>query len=125
MVFATGNNVTFKGDMVRRGLTCELEAREERPELRAFKRNALKRARADRAYYIAAVLTIARAYLTAKAHPFAARSAPTTIGGRWSRSPLVWLGEPDPIAAWTRSARKIPSCPPSASSSTCGRTGCF
>ena len=98
MVFATGNNVTYKGDMVRRGLTCELEALSERPELRAFKRNALKRARANRAYYIAAVLTIARAYLTAKSP-----SVCDAFGSydEWStmvRSPLVWLGEPDPIA---------------------------
>ena len=42
-VFATGNNVTFAGDMVRRGLVCDLEALEERPELRLFRRDALAR----------------------------------------------------------------------------------
>ena len=35
-VFATGNNIVFKGDMVRRGLVCNLEALDERPELREF-----------------------------------------------------------------------------------------
>jgi putative DNA primase/helicase len=29
-VFATGNNIGFKGDMVRRGLVCSLEALSER-----------------------------------------------------------------------------------------------
>ena len=43
-VFATGNNVTFKGDMVRRGLVCNLEAQTERPELREFKNDALAHA---------------------------------------------------------------------------------
>jgi len=31
-VYATGNNVTFKGDMIRRGLVCNLEALDERPD---------------------------------------------------------------------------------------------
>jgi hypothetical protein len=95
-VFATGNNIGFEGDMVRRGLLCELETLEERPELREFKRDALMLASADRARYVAAALTIVRAYLTAGAPrvcgPFGSYRA-------WSfmvRSPLVWLGEPDP-----------------------------
>ena len=96
-VFATGNNVGFAGDMVRRGLMCNLEALSERPELRQFKHDALTRARTDRAKYVAAALTIVRAYLAA--------SSPTVCGpfgsySAWSkmvRSPLVWLGEPDPI----------------------------
>jgi hypothetical protein len=39
-VFATGNNIGFKGDMVRRGFVCTLEALDERPELREFKTDA-------------------------------------------------------------------------------------
>src|SRR5262249_13953069 len=35
-LFATGNNITFKKDMLRRGLVCTLEALDERPELRCF-----------------------------------------------------------------------------------------
>jgi hypothetical protein len=98
-LFATGNNVTFKGDMVRRGLVCNLETLDERPELRKFNRNALKMASANRATYVAAALTIMRAYLAA--------GAPEVCGpfgsyAEWStmvRSPLVWLGEPDPVAS--------------------------
>ena len=98
-VFATGNNVAFKGDMVRRGLVCNLEALVERPELREFKKDALDHAASHRGTYVAAVLTIIRAYLAAGAPrvcgPFGSYAA-------WSqmvRSPLVWLGEPDPIAS--------------------------
>jgi Bifunctional DNA primase/polymerase, N-terminal len=98
-VYATGNNVTFKGDMVRRGLVCELEALEERPELRRFKRNALRQAAGNRATYVAAALTVMRAYLAA--------GSPEVCGPfgsypEWStmvRGPLVWLGEPDPVAS--------------------------
>jgi len=96
-VFATGNNITFRGDMVRRGLVCNLEALDERPELRVFQKDALEVAANNRGAYVAAGLTIVRAYLAAGAPsvcgPFGSYAA-------WSmmvRSPLVWLGEPDPI----------------------------
>jgi putative DNA primase/helicase len=66
-VFATGNNITFRGDMVRRGLVCNLETLDERPELRKFNRNTLRQGGANRATYVAAALTIMRAYLAAGA----------------------------------------------------------
>ena len=34
MLFATGNNIRVVGDMVRRTLVCQLDAKLERPELR-------------------------------------------------------------------------------------------
>src|SRR5215467_12479635 len=97
--YATGNNVTFKGDMVRRGLVSNLETLDERPELRKFNRNTLRQAATNRAAYVAAALTVMRAYLAA--------GAPEVCGpfgsyAEWSamvRSPLVWLGEPDPVAS--------------------------
>jgi hypothetical protein len=98
-VYATGNNVTFMADMLRRGLVCDLEVLDERPELRKFKRNAVRQAAGNRATYVAAALTVMRAYLAA--------GAPEVCGPfgsypEWStmvRSPLVWLGEPDPIVS--------------------------
>src|SRR5262249_28727819 len=83
--------------MVRRGLVCNLEALDERPELRKFERNVLRQAFGNRATYVAAGLTVMRAYLAA--------GAPEVCGpfgsyAEWStmvRSPLVWLGEPDPV----------------------------
>jgi len=98
-MYATGNNITFTGDMVRRGLVCNLESLDERPELRRFNRNTLRQAGANRATYVAAGLTVMRAYLTA--------GTPEVCGpfgsyAEWSmmvRAPLVWLGEPDPVAS--------------------------
>src|SRR5215813_6194441 len=98
-IYATGNNVSFKGDMVRRGLVCNLETLDERPELRRLNRNTLRQAGANRATYVAAGLTMMRAYLAA--------GSPEVCGpfgsyAEWStmvRSPLVWLGEPDPVGS--------------------------
>jgi hypothetical protein len=96
-VFATGNNITFRGDMVRRGLVCNLEALDERPELRVFQRDALEIAADNRGVYVAAALTIVRAYLAAGSPkvcgPFGSYAAWSTL----VRSPLIWLDEPDPI----------------------------
>jgi hypothetical protein len=97
VVYATGNNITFKGDMIRRGLVCNLEAQDERPELRQFQDDALDLVAADRGAYVAAALTIVRAYLIAGAP---AVCPPLGSYSAWStmvRSPLVWLGELDPV----------------------------
>jgi hypothetical protein len=98
-MFATGNNVGFKGDMIRRGLVSNLETLQERPELRQFQRDPLALASAGRGEYVAAALTLVRAYLNAGAPsvcgPFGSYSAWSTM----VRSPLVWLGEPDPVAS--------------------------
>jgi Bifunctional DNA primase/polymerase, N-terminal len=107
-MFATGNNVGFTGDMIRRGLLCNLESLDERPELREFKCDALRTAGANRATYIAASLTIMRAYLAA--------GMPRVCGpfgsyAEWStmvRSPLIWLGEPDPVASVDTSQAEDP-----------------
>jgi hypothetical protein len=98
-LFATGNNVGFKGDMVRRGLVCDLEALDARPELREFHSDALARAQADRGRYVAAALTVVRAYIVAGSPQVC---KPFGSYYRWStlvRSPLVWLGETDPIGS--------------------------
>jgi hypothetical protein len=97
--YGTGNNVTFKGDMVRRGMVCNLKTLDERPELRKFKRNTLRQAGANRATYVAAALTVMRAYIAAGAPEVC---GPFASYAEWSsmvRSPLVWLGEPDPVAS--------------------------
>jgi hypothetical protein len=98
-VLATGNNISLKGDMVRRGLTCNLDALTERPELRLFQYDPLRQVMSDRGSYVAAALTIIRAYLTAGS-PKVCNSIGSYSG--WStmvRSPFVWLGQPDPVAS--------------------------
>jgi putative DNA primase/helicase len=96
-VFATGNNLRLVGDMTRRVLLCTLDAKHERPELRPFKRDPVAEVLADRGRYVAAVLTIARAYIAA-GRPRVA--APLNSFEGWSgtvRSPLIWLGRADPV----------------------------
>ena len=67
ILFATGNNIRVVGDMIRRTLVCWLAAKVERPELRSFKFNPIERVLENRGAYIAAAITIARAYRAATA----------------------------------------------------------
>ena len=96
-VFGTGNNITLKGDMIRRGLICSLEALDERPELREFQKDVLRQIASNRSAYVAAGLTIMRAYLAAGAPRMCGPFASYAEWSRMVRSPLVWLGEPDPV----------------------------
>jgi hypothetical protein len=96
-VFATGNNITFKGDMVRRGLVCNLEALDERPELRQFQDDALDVVAADRGAYVAAALTVVRAYLCAGSPRVCPSVGSYAAWSTMVRSPLIWLGELDPM----------------------------
>ena len=96
-IYANGNNLVVEGDMVRRTVLCRLDARMERPEERMFTFDPVQRVLADRGRYLAAALTITKAYLAAgcpnQLPPIASFSA-------WSglvRSTLVWLGCSDPI----------------------------
>ena len=96
--FATGNGLRVRGDMTRRTVICNLDAGVERPEMRQFEHRPVEDIAADRGKYIAAVLTIARAYVAA-GKP--GRLPPPASFEEWSdlvRSPLVWLGMADP---WT------------------------
>jgi putative DNA primase/helicase len=96
-VLGNGNNATVADDMVRRTITCAIDANMENPETRSFKANPLKMIRGNRGAYIAAALTIARAYIAA-GQP--GRLPPIESYEQWSnivRSPLVWLGYGDPL----------------------------
>jgi putative DNA primase/helicase len=99
-LYATGVNCTVRGDLVRRTLTITLEPQEERPEARVFAHDPLKDVLANRGKYIAAVLTIAAAYLAA-GEPGVACERVASFGA-WSRfiqRPLVWLGHEDVAGA--------------------------
>ena len=96
MVTATGNNLTFIGDMGRRALLCQLDPGVERPELREFSFNPAQVMTARRGEYVAAALTILIAY-----HVDGRPSQVPPLGsfGDWSdlvRSALIWLGCADP-----------------------------
>jgi hypothetical protein len=85
--------------MVRRGLVCNLEALEERPELREFQKDALAQAVANRGAYVAAALTIIRAYLAAGAPQVCGPLGSYSTWSTMVRAPLIWLGEEDPVAS--------------------------
>ena len=82
---------------VRRTISCTLDADMENPEKRTFTANPLATVLHNRGAYIAACLTIARAYIAAGSP---GRLTPLPSYEGWSnliRSPLVWLGCADPV----------------------------
>jgi hypothetical protein len=97
MVTATGNNLVLVGDMTRRALLCQLDPREERPELRTFATDPISAIKADRGRYLVAALTVLRAY-----HVAGRPNAPTPLGSfvawsDWVRGALLWVGQSDPV----------------------------
>ena len=96
-LFATGNNFTIVGDLCRRVITTNLDARMERPELRQFKFDPVERVLANRGQYIAAALTICRAYIVAGRPNRAPRLASFEGWSDTVRSALLWLGKEDPV----------------------------
>lgn len=96
-VFATGNNLRLVGDMTRRVILCTLDAGMEQPELRRFTTDPVMTVMKDRGRYIAAALTVVRAYFNAgRPDP----APPLGSFEEWSstvRSALIWLGREDPV----------------------------
>ncbi|RWO55391.1 hypothetical protein [Mesorhizobium sp.] len=95
--FATGINLTVADDLNRRTLIGRLDSDMERPELRIFRGDPVTTVLRERGRYIAACLTIPRAYITA-GKP--GRLPKLASFGQWSdlvRSALVWLGCADPV----------------------------
>lgn len=107
-IFATGNNITIKGDMIRRSILCSLDPNLERPELREFAKNPFDTILRNRGEYIAAALTIVRAYVEAGQPE---QMPPFNSFEDWSnlvRSALVWLGCADPLTTMERSRSEDP-----------------
>lgn len=106
--FATGNNIRLVGDMTRRVVLCSLDPCVERPELRTFKSDPFRQVTSDRGKYIAAALTVVRAYAAAG---FPDQLPPLASFEDWSRlvrSALVWLGRPDPVSTMERAREEDP-----------------
>lgn len=95
-MFATGNNLTLAGDMTRRAIRATLDAGVERPELRAFDRDPLAMVAAHRGDYVAAGLTILRAFHIAGRPSQTVPLGSFTAWSAWVRDALIWLGEADP-----------------------------
>jgi putative DNA primase/helicase len=72
--------------MVRRTLLCSIDPNQEAPEKRTFKRNPFAEILASRGKYIAAVLAVARAYLSAGEPPHSPSLSHSTPGRASSKS---------------------------------------
>ena len=99
---ANGNQLQIRGDMVRRTVAIGLDADMENPDEREFQRDPLAEIAADRGRYIAAILTIARAYILA-GRPGRLPAKPSFE--EWSdniRSAINWLNWPDPASSAQR-----------------------
>jgi hypothetical protein len=99
MFLATGNALSYVGDLNRRVITCLIDPKNENPSERVFAFDPIERAQNGRQRYVAAALTILRAYQAA-GKP---RQGGKVMGsyGEWCgtvRDALLWLGEADPVA---------------------------
>lgn len=106
--FATGNNIQLVGDMTRRVLLCSLDPQVERPELRSFEHSPFDQVLADRGKYVAAALTVVRAYVVAGFPDMLPALASFEDWSRMVRSSLVWLGRPDPCETMNRARADDP-----------------
>jgi hypothetical protein len=97
--FGNGNNMVLLADMTRRAVTSELDPQLERPELRKYTKRPVKMVQENRGAYVAACLTICRAYILA-GRPN--KPDPLSSFEDWSdtvRAALIWLGKADVIAS--------------------------
>jgi putative DNA primase/helicase len=108
-LFVNGNNIRLVGDVVRRVVLCSMDANMERPELRRFASDPVAAVLADRGRYVAAALTVARAYLAAGCPDLCDPLASFEDWSRLVRSPLVWLGRADPVATMEAARADDPS----------------
>ena len=99
-LFANGNNIRVHADLTERCLIGTMDAKMENPGQRNFPHKPVAMVLANRGKYIAACLTILRAYALA-GYPGAKDLTPFNGFEDWSkvvRGALVWLGKADPVA---------------------------
>jgi hypothetical protein len=108
-LYATGNNITYAGDMTRRGLICNLDPEVENPEGRTFKHDPIGELMANRGKYVAAALTIARAYFASGERVSCPPLGSYEGWSRFVREPLIWLGEEDPVKSMEQARRDDPN----------------
>ncbi|MGE0361460.1 MAG: hypothetical protein AB7H93_12165 [Vicinamibacterales bacterium] len=101
LVLASGNNLSFSGDVSRRAVVCRLDAGVERPDARPFDFDVHAEIMANRPALVVAGLTVLRAYAIA-GHPERLTPMGSFNDWGWIRGALVWTGCADP--ADTRAA---------------------
>jgi putative DNA primase/helicase len=105
---ANGNNLEILGDLIRRSVRSQIDAKVEQPEDRSFASDPVVDAMAGRAAYVVAALTALRAY-----HVAGMPGKPKPLGSfdGWSdrvRGTLIWLGYADPVASMAEMRRSDP-----------------
>lgn len=110
LFMASGNNVDVLGDMTRRTVTIDLDARSELPMARTYRDANLKEhCRERRHELVTAALTLIQAGVASERGPGELR--PVASFGRWSalcRMPLVLQGLEDPAASMFRAIEDDP-----------------
>ena len=99
MFYATGVNLTFTADLVRRALKCRIEPQVEHPENRPFSYDVAADTLANHARLLTAALTIIRAY-TVAGLPMQGKFKPMGSFGEFDmlvRGAQLWLGLADPL----------------------------
>ena len=99
---ATGNNLILEGDLTRRSIRCELDAKCERPELREFDFSPKVVFQQRRGELVSAALTILRAGRVAELKPISPPLGSFEMWSAWVRNPLQWLGCADPCSSMER-----------------------
>lgn len=96
LIMANGNNLTATGDIVRRIVTCTMDADVERPDKRDFDFDPVEEVMRNRPQMVVDCLTILRAYIGA-GRP----CDPVHLGSfeDWTlvRGALLWLDKADPV----------------------------
>ena len=110
LFLGSGNNVGPVRDLLRRVLTIHVDPRCATPATMSYSGNPVNKVRKNRGAYVAAVLTIIRAWQEAGS-PRAEIDNIVSYGGAWSdycRFPLMWLGLPDPATSLLTQVRQDP-----------------
>jgi putative DNA primase/helicase len=93
--YGSGNNLIVRGDLCRRALMTMLDPRVERPELRQFTGDPVARVLDNRGMYIAAALTVCKAYVVAGRPNRPPRLASFEDWSDTVRAALMWCGKED------------------------------
>lgn len=107
-LFVNGNGFSVASDMTRRTVICDLDAEMERPELRRFDFDPVERVLSDRGAYVAAALTVVRAFVMSGDRPDILPLASYADYTATVRGALVWLGHPDPALSMERAREDDP-----------------
>jgi putative DNA primase/helicase len=108
IALANGNNIHPVADLTRRVLLCNMDAGLENPWQRSFTSNPIGDVLRDRGKFLAAAVTITRAYLM---NDKKVKCTPLSGFKEWStmiREPLISLGMADPVESQDKARKDDP-----------------